>query len=129
MRSSRVVDEILAEWLERLTANALVATVLGSTPSILRHSRIWGTADEGVLNIVHKKSKKSPFYTSYKVHLCLDHQGPKVHVQRGLVELRCAALRDDGGAVPVQRVRRGDRLHFFPFFYPKGFVSVKTWSN
>ena len=30
----------LAEWLERLTANAEVATVLGSGPSILRHSGI-----------------------------------------------------------------------------------------
>ncbi len=26
------VDEILAEWLERLTANAVVATILGSIP-------------------------------------------------------------------------------------------------
>ncbi len=40
----------LAEWLERLTANAEVATVLGSGPSILRHSGIWGAADEAVLN-------------------------------------------------------------------------------
>jgi hypothetical protein len=34
MRSSRLVDETyLAEWLERLTANAEVATVLGATPA------------------------------------------------------------------------------------------------
>jgi hypothetical protein len=34
MRSSRVVDEILPiAWLERRTANAKVATVLGSIPA------------------------------------------------------------------------------------------------
>ncbi len=48
----------LADWLERLTVNAKVATVLGSIPSILRHSEIWGAADEAVLNNVHKKKKK-----------------------------------------------------------------------
>jgi hypothetical protein len=47
----------LAEWLERLTANAVVATVLGFDPSVLRHSGIWGAADEAVLTIVHKKKK------------------------------------------------------------------------
>jgi hypothetical protein len=41
----------VAEWLERLTANAKVAAVLGS-PSILRHSGIKGTTDEEVLNEV-----------------------------------------------------------------------------
>ncbi len=36
---------------------------LGFDPSILRHSGIWGAADEAVLNIVHwkKKSIKIPF--------------------------------------------------------------------
>jgi hypothetical protein len=33
VRSSRVSGWYLAEWLERLTANALVATVLGSIPA------------------------------------------------------------------------------------------------
>ncbi len=49
----------LAEWLERLRANAV-----GFDPSILRHSGIWGAADDAVLNIVDKKKKnpkKSPF--------------------------------------------------------------------
>ncbi len=45
-------------WLERLTANVKVATVLGSMiyPSILRHSGIRGAAVEAMLNEVHKKS-------------------------------------------------------------------------
>ncbi len=47
----------LAEWLKRLTANAKVAIV---DPSILRHSGIWGAADEPVLNKGHKKIQKIP---------------------------------------------------------------------
>ncbi len=40
-------------------------------PSILRHSGIWGAADDAVLNIVHKKekSKKSPFKAFLDSHL------------------------------------------------------------
>ncbi len=57
----------LAKWLERLTDNAIVATrnSLGFDPSILRHSGIWGAADEAVFNKVkvHKKLiKKSPCF-------------------------------------------------------------------
>ncbi len=56
MRSS-LVDEIY--WLERLTANAEVATVLG--PSQASSDTMEGAADEAVLNTVHrKKPKKSP---------------------------------------------------------------------
>jgi hypothetical protein len=45
--------------LERLAVNAKVATFLGSIPcSILRHSEIWGAADEAVLNNEHKKKEK-----------------------------------------------------------------------
>ncbi len=44
-----------SHWLERLTANAKIAAVLGSI-SILRHRGIWGAADEAVLN----KSSKFP---------------------------------------------------------------------
>ncbi len=59
----------LAEWLERLAAN--VVTVLhGIDPSILRHSKIIGAADEAVLNNVHKtkKSKKNlPFKKTKKM--------------------------------------------------------------
>ncbi len=32
----------------------------GFDPSILRHSEIWGKADEEVLNKVHKRKKKNP---------------------------------------------------------------------
>ncbi len=46
-------------WLERLTAIAKVATVLaGFDPSILRHSGIWGAADEALLNTVHMKNEE-----------------------------------------------------------------------
>jgi hypothetical protein len=58
------VDEIwpscagdLAEWLERLTANAEVATVLISASSDKVKSE--GAADEAVLNTVHKKNPKN----------------------------------------------------------------------
>ncbi len=46
----------VAEWLERLTANAVVGTVLGSIPasSDTVHAML-GAADEAVLNIVNKK--------------------------------------------------------------------------
>ncbi len=56
MRSSLVVRE-------RLTANAPVATVLGSIPASAGtvKSEVWGAADGAVLNIVRKKNfKKSP---------------------------------------------------------------------
>ncbi len=43
----------LAEWLERLTTNAEVATILGSIPA---SSGIWGAAKETVLN----KALKNP---------------------------------------------------------------------
>ena len=36
--------------------------------------------------------------------LCLDHKGAEVHVQRGLVELWRAVVRDDGGPVTIQRL-------------------------
>ncbi len=51
------------EWLERLTANAEVATVLGSIPaSYDTVESEWG-ANEAVLNTVHKKI--SPVYFLY----------------------------------------------------------------
>jgi hypothetical protein len=57
----------LAEWLQRLIANAEVVTVLGFDPSILRHSGIWGTADDAVLNTVHRRKniQKIPLVTLY----------------------------------------------------------------
>ncbi len=51
----------LAERLERLTANAGVATVPGFDPSILGHSQIWRVADEALMNKVLEKSEKSLF--------------------------------------------------------------------
>ncbi len=56
----------LAEWLERLTANAEVATVLGLIPASSDHSWIWGLADEAVLNKVLKNSQKIPKKTPLK---------------------------------------------------------------
>ncbi len=52
----------LAEWFERLTANAGIATVHGFDPSILRHSGIWGAATDAVLQKVlyNEKPRKSP---------------------------------------------------------------------
>ncbi len=47
----------LAEWLERLTAKAVVATVLGSIPASSDTVESEGRADEAVLKIVHKKIK------------------------------------------------------------------------
>ncbi len=59
----------LAEWIERLTANKYKRSQCrsrscpGFDPSVLRHSGIWGAADEVVLNIVHKKIQQNhPFY-------------------------------------------------------------------
>ncbi len=45
----------LAEWLERLTANAKVATVLGSIPESSDTVESEGAADEALLNKVHAK--------------------------------------------------------------------------
>ncbi len=49
----------LAEGLERLTVNAVVATVLGSIPASSDTGGIWGAADEALLNIVHKEKKSN----------------------------------------------------------------------
>ncbi len=47
----------LGEWLERLTANAEVATVPVFNPSVLQHSGFWEAADEAVLNTEHTVEK------------------------------------------------------------------------
>jgi hypothetical protein len=44
-------------WLERLTANAVVATVLGSIPASSDIVNLTA-ADKAVLNIVHNKKEK-----------------------------------------------------------------------
>jgi hypothetical protein len=46
----------VAEWLERPTVNAVVATVLGSIPASSDTVEFEGAADATVLNTVHKKS-------------------------------------------------------------------------
>ncbi len=46
----------LAEWLERLS-QCWSRNCPGFDPSILRHSGIWGAADETVLNTVHIRTK------------------------------------------------------------------------
>ncbi len=52
MRSSRVVRAFDSQCCSR--------NCPGFDPSILRHSGIWGAADEAVLSIVHKKIQKTP---------------------------------------------------------------------
>jgi len=56
MRPSRVVKESDSQCRSR--------NCPGSDPSILRHSGIWGAADEAVLNIVHEK-KKNPYFSFF----------------------------------------------------------------
>ncbi len=58
MRSSRVVRASDSQCRSR--------NCPGFYPSILRHSGIWGAADEAVLNIVHKKKnpENPPFMVS-----------------------------------------------------------------
>ncbi len=51
-------DPTETERLERLTANAKVATVLGSKSVSSDTVDFWGAADKAVLNKVHKKPKK-----------------------------------------------------------------------
>jgi hypothetical protein len=52
-----------------LTANAEVATILGSIPASSVTVKIWGVADEAVFNTLHrdieKNPKKSPYYNFY----------------------------------------------------------------
>jgi hypothetical protein len=70
MRSSRVWMRSGREWIRSSRVfrasgcQCLIATILGFDSSILRHSGIWGAAEEAGLNKVHKKFKnlkKSPF--------------------------------------------------------------------
>jgi hypothetical protein len=49
------------EWLERLTANAEVATGQGSIPASSDTVESEGVADKAVLKKVHKKTKKNLF--------------------------------------------------------------------
>ncbi len=50
----------LSEWLERLTVNAVVATVVGLIPASSDTVESEGAADETVLNKVHKRPKNPP---------------------------------------------------------------------
>jgi hypothetical protein len=58
--------------LERLTANAKVATALGSIPEFSGTVESEGAADEAVLNNVHKKNPKKPVklhYHAFRLHI------------------------------------------------------------
>ncbi len=56
----------LAEWLWASDCQCRSRNSPGLDPSILRHSGIWGVADEAVMKKAHKKSKKSPsFFLQY----------------------------------------------------------------
>ncbi len=55
----------LAKWLERLKANAKVATVLGSIPSILRHRwTLWGGRWSSVEQSTEKNAIKKRFFST-----------------------------------------------------------------
>ncbi len=85
MRSSREWMRSSREWMRpsqvvrASDSQCRSRNCPGFDLSILRHSGIWGAADEAVLNIVHKKiklSKTSPFDSSY-ILICKDfHHGP-----------------------------------------------------
>ncbi len=68
-------DRDLAQWLERLTDNAEVYNCPGFDSSILRHSGIWGAADEATSNLTIisnplKKLQNNSGEKSYQ-HFCL----------------------------------------------------------
>ncbi len=94
-------------------------------PSILRHSGIWGAADEAVLNIVHKKKKykKSPFNSSTSPGCRLILQDPPNHPLAApgsclilLVGALSSNSRVPPGTVPIPT---GTRL-FQPIFLVGG---------
>jgi hypothetical protein len=65
------VVEICSEWLERLNANAKVATVLFNA-SILRHSGSWGAADKIVLNILLYVVHQNGYYQKFSLLITLE---------------------------------------------------------
>jgi hypothetical protein len=70
------IDQIVDEWLERLTANAVIATVPGS----IQHPT--GAADEAVLNIVHKKRKSQKIPLSIKKFIDQNKTASLLRVRR-----------------------------------------------
>ncbi len=91
MRCSRV-------WQERLTSNCRsrkTRNCPGFDPGVLRHSGIWGVADEAVLNIVHTwKIFKNPIW---------------YHLQRGIREL-CVSLIAASKSIISTYIQRGGRI-------------------
>jgi hypothetical protein len=68
MRSSRVWMRSIAEWLERLIANAVVTTVLGSIPASSETVESEGRHMKQCRISVHKKRKntKNPPLENYR---------------------------------------------------------------
>ncbi len=99
MRSSRVVRASDSQFRSRQCT--------GFDLSILRHSGIWGAADEAVLNIVHKKKKIKPgtgmFLTSLWIRIRL-FQTKTVRF-RTFYDVKIAFVRDW-----AQRRRLGFKL-------------------
>ncbi len=84
----------LAEWLERPTVNAEVATVLGFDPLILRHSGIWGAADKAVLNTLHRKKRyKIPVLNFVKHKMVVWEDLAFIFLIWSLLTSRCARCR------------------------------------
>ncbi len=70
MRSSRFRIRS-SEWLERLTVNAVVATVLGSIAASSDTVECEGRQIEAVLNIVHKKKFYSQHFRTVELRVML----------------------------------------------------------
>ncbi len=73
---------VLAEWFGASSCQSQSCNSSGFDPSILRHSGIWGAADEAVLNNVHNKTEIVRlmlcqffifivFYLQVRVSLCV----------------------------------------------------------
>ncbi len=73
MRSSRAVRATDSQWRSR--------NGLGLDPSILRHSGIWGAADEAVLTEHKKKKEKKVFFMNQFP------QGPMQIIPIGLFQI------------------------------------------
>ncbi len=93
MRSSRVV--------RASDSQCRSSNCPGFDPSILRHSGIWGAADEAALNIEHKKSEKAPLKINY-LPLVLDSWSiqcvffpPRESIRRSLRKFRKNKNKED----------------------------------
>ncbi len=85
----------LAERLERLHVNAKSRTSPGFDPSVLRHSEIWGAADEAVLNKYDKLRNRQPmnFLTGHIYsYLIFSRFACTLRTESFLTTLQCAEL-------------------------------------